>query len=76
MHRLFACAVVLAWVMAPLRAQSTYASLTGRITDPSNALIADAKIAAISAGTNRRYESTTNSSGEYYLANLPPGPIA
>src|SRR5216684_3275666 len=57
-----------------LRAQSTKASLTGRITDPSKALIADAKIAAISAGTNVHYETTTNASGEYYLANLPPSP--
>src|SRR5215470_4758269 len=57
-----------------LRAQSTNASLTGRVTDPSKALIADAKVAAISAATNVRYETTTNGSGEYYLANLPPGP--
>jgi hypothetical protein len=55
-------------------AQSTNASLTGRITDPSKAVIADAKIAAVSAGTNIRYETTSNRSGEYYLANLPPGP--
>src|SRR6266404_424050 len=54
------------------QAQSTNASLTGRITDPSKAVIVDAKIAAISAGTNVRYETTTNGSGEYYLANLPP----
>jgi len=56
-----------------LPAQSTNASLTGRITDPSKAVIVDAKIAAVSAGTNFRYETTTNGSGEYYLANLPPG---
>ena len=55
-----------------LRAQSTSASLTGRITDPSKAPIADAKVAAVSEGTNVRYEATTNSSGEYYLTNLPP----
>src|SRR5262245_6111188 len=57
-----------------VRAQSTNASLTGRITDPSKALIVDAKVAAISADTNVRYETMTNGSGEYYLANLPPGP--
>ena len=57
-----------------LPAQSTNASLTGRITDPSKALIVDAKVAAISADTNVRYETTTNGSGEYYLANLPPNP--
>src|SRR6266581_5765905 len=55
-----------------LRAQSTNASLTGRVTDPQKALIVDAKVAAISAGTNIRYETTTNGSGEYYLTNLSP----
>src|ERR1700739_4292520 len=57
---------------AGLRAQSTNASLTGRVTDPSKASIADAKVAAVSAATNVRYETTTNNSGEYYLPNLPP----
>jgi len=56
-----------------LRAQSTNASITGRVTDPSKALIVGAKVAAISAGTNFRYETATNGSGEYYLTNLPPG---
>ena len=56
-----------------LCAQSTNASLTGRITDPSHALIVDAKVTAINAGTNFAYETATNSSGEYYLGNLPPG---
>jgi hypothetical protein len=55
-------------------AQSTGATLTGHITDPSSALIVDAKVVAINDGTNVRYESTTNSSGEYHLTNLPPGP--
>ena len=56
-----------------LRAQSTNASITGRVTDPSKAVIVDAKVAAISASTNVRYEGATNGSGEYYLTNLPPG---
>src|SRR5215467_5124182 len=55
-----------------LRAQSPNASLTGRIIDPSQALIVDAKVAAISAETNIRYETATNDLGQYHLANLPP----
>ncbi len=55
-----------------LRAQSTNASITGRVTDPSKAVIADAKVAVISVDTNVRYEGATNGSGEYYLTNLPP----
>ena len=57
----------------PLRAQTTNGSVTGRVTDPSKATIAEAKIAAVNLDTNFRYESTTNGAGEYTLANLPPG---
>jgi iron complex outermembrane receptor protein len=56
-----------------LRAQSTNASIEGRVTHPGQAGIADAKVAAISEGTNVRYEGATNRSGEYFLTNLPPG---
>jgi hypothetical protein len=56
-----------------LRAQSTNASITGRVTDPSKAVIENAKVAAINEGTNVRAESATNGLGEYYLTNLPPG---
>jgi len=42
-----------------LRAQSTNASITGRVTDPSKAVIANAKVAAINAGRNVRYEGAT-----------------
>jgi hypothetical protein len=56
-----------------LRAQSTNASVSGRVTDPSKAVIADAKVSAINADTNVRSEDATNASGEYHLTNLPPG---
>src|SRR6185295_9554602 len=59
-------------VTSVLRAQSTNASLTGRITDPSQALIVEAKVTANNAGINFAYETKTNSAGEYHLANLPP----
>jgi hypothetical protein len=42
-------------IRALLGAQSTSASMSGRVTDPSNALIADAKVAAIGSGTNRHH---------------------
>ena len=56
-----------------LRAQSTSASLAGRVTDPSKARIAGAKVIAINAGTNISNEATTNAAGEYYLRSLVPG---
>jgi hypothetical protein len=56
-----------------LYAQSTDASLTGRVSDPSRAIILDAHIVAINAGTNIRYTGVTNATGEYYVPDLPPG---
>lgn len=56
-----------------LTAQTTSASLTGRVTDPSKAVITEAKITAINVGTNIRYDGTTNKTGEYDVASLPPG---
>jgi hypothetical protein len=56
-----------------LLAQSSNASVAGRLTDPTKAVIADAKVAAINQDTNVRYEVATNASGEFHLTNLPPG---
>jgi len=72
MRQAFALALHFAWFSPVLGAQSTNAGLSGRVTDPSNALIAGAKIAAISASTNASYATLTDGSGEYYLATLPP----
>ena len=43
-----------------LRAQSTNASLTGRVTDPSKAVVADAKVTAINPDTNFCYVAATD----------------
>ncbi|HTP69537.1 MAG TPA: carboxypeptidase-like regulatory domain-containing protein, partial [Dongiaceae bacterium] len=71
------CAVLLLFLSAlctdVLRAQSTNGSITGRVTDPSRAVIGGARVAAINAGTSFRYETASNGAGEYYLTNLPPG---
>ena len=67
--------VLLLVILSPpvLLAQSTSASLKGRVTDPSKSLIVGAKVATINTTTNFRYEGVTDGSGEYYLTNLPPG---
>ena len=72
MHRVAALVVILLTFYNLGHAQSTNASLSGRVTDPANALIVDARVAAISAATNIRHECATNGSGDYHLANLPP----
>jgi len=59
--------------LAPLFAQSTLASLTGRITDPRKAVISGATVTVINTGTGMHYEGETNGTGEYYVPDLPPG---
>ena len=54
-------------------AQSTDGSLSGRVTDASQAVIVDATVVAIRVDTNVRYETATNPTGDYVLTNLTPG---
>ena len=56
-----------------LLAQSTNASLTGRVTDSTRAVMPDAKIIVINTETRIHYETITNETGSYYVTNLPPG---
>jgi hypothetical protein len=53
--------------------QSSNASLTGRITDSSKAVVPDTKVTVINTGTRIHYETVTNETGSYYVTNLPPG---
>src|SRR5260370_39402335 len=75
MRRLLILVVLLTgFCCGELRAQSTNASVTGYVTDPTKAVIVGAKVIVINVGTNIRYEATTNSGGSYDVTNLPPGP--
>ena len=72
MRSAFLAAITLV-VAGALYAQSTNASLAGRVIDPSKARIAGARVAAINIATNIRDEATSNASGEFYLSNIAPG---
>jgi hypothetical protein len=59
--------------VSPLNAQSTNASLTGRITDSSKSVVPNALVVAINTSTRIHYETVTNATVSYYVADLPPG---
>src|SRR5215469_15025477 len=65
--------VLVIFLLAQLHAQSTNASLTGRITDPNKAVITSAMVTVINTGTGIHYRGMTNETGQYYVSNLPPG---
>ena len=54
-------------------AQISSASLTGLITDPSDAVVAGAKVTVRSQNTNLERSTETDSIGYYYFASLPVG---
>jgi hypothetical protein len=70
---LFAMLLILLPLSCRLHAQSTHASLTGRITDPKKAVITAATVTVINTGTGIHYQGVTNETGEYYVPDLPPG---
>jgi len=73
MRRVVRAVLFSALLHGALHAQSTNASLTGRITDPHKAVIKDATITVINTRTAVHYQGMTNETGAYYVSNLPPG---
>jgi len=56
-----------------LQAQTTNASVTGRVTDPSGAVVPGATVNLINTATGIRYGGKTNGTGSYYVRDLLPG---
>lgn len=54
-------------------AQTTSGDLTGRITDPSGAVVSGATVETLDQGTGVKAAQTTTGAGTYHFANLPIG---
>jgi len=48
------------------------AAMTGTVTDPSGAVIAQARVTMTQAGTQVRRTAATNSSGQFTIPSIPP----
>src|SRR5215472_11767003 len=70
-----AAILLIAVVSAPSFAQvgTIGATLIGTVKDASGGAVAKATITLRDVGTNRAYTATTNDSGLYVLAAVPPG---
>ena len=67
--------VVLAWAHGAFAQQSVdYASIGGRVTDPSGAVIAGADVSARHTGTNVTASTATDESGRFRFPYLKVGP--
>ncbi len=67
------CLIVAFCFSGVLQAQTTNASLTGRVTDPTKGVVPGAKITLTNTRTTVHYDGTTNDTGSYYVTNLLPG---
>jgi hypothetical protein len=57
----------------PAWSQVLYGSLTGNITDPSGAAVANVKVDALHIGTGTSKSALTDERGSYLLSDLQPG---
>ena len=48
------------------------AALTGTVTDPSGAVVAEAHVTMTQVGTEVKRTATTNSSGQFFVPSIPP----
>ena len=74
---IFRSAVLLiCWIAlasAPGFSQMNTGEIGGTVRDPTGSVVLDATVTAVEAGTQQKFATKTNGSGEYLLAGLPVG---
>lgn len=66
--------ILAAFFVCLCTAQEFRSTVSGKVTDPSGAIVPNAKVIATKSDTNSRFETVTNTDGLYTLPFLPPGP--
>ena len=57
----------------PVLAQIGTSTMTGRVTDSTDAIVPGASITVVHTGTNFTFNTTTNADGLYRVLSLNPG---
>jgi hypothetical protein len=71
---LLALALLCAFVAAPLaHADNLYASIRGTVTDPSGAVVPDAKVSATNVATGISFSATSSKDGLFEFVQVPIG---
>ncbi len=66
--------LLVCWLLAAVgTVMAQTAQLTGRVTDPTGAVISGASVVAANEATGVEYRTVTTDAGYYVLTNLPPG---
>ena len=71
--RLVSGLLAISGLISAALAQSTEGTVSGTVTDPSEAHVAGAAVNALNVGTGVGTSTLTNSAGVYVFASLPPG---
>ncbi len=72
--RLIVAIATVSWLLAaPAAAQVLYGSITGRVTDSSDAVVPGAAVRLTERQTNQVRTGTTSDSGVFHFPTLPPG---
>src|SRR5215472_17160437 len=66
-------ALLLAYLSASAWPQTQLASVFGTITDPTGAVIAEARVTVSSISTGLKRVALTDINGQYHAAGVPPG---
>src|SRR5215469_3971860 len=69
---LFALAATMLFTLAVF-GQTTFATITGLVTDPNGASVVGAAVTATQVGSNYRYTAQTNQTGYYTIGQLLEG---
>ncbi|MDQ6677175.1 MAG: TonB-dependent receptor [Acidobacteriota bacterium] len=73
-HRIRTWILLLSTALAGhMQAQIDVASITGKVTDPTGAAIANAQVSVIAPDTNFQFATVTNGEGIYRIPSLQPG---
>lgn len=73
MRRYTVFAVLALLISTHAQAQTTFASITGLVTDPNGAVIVGATVTVTNLASNYRYTATTNGAGYYTIGQLLEG---
>ena len=73
LHKAILLAGILSLGAMPAFTQINTGEIDGIVRDPTGAVVPNASVTAVEAGTHLEYSTKTNGSGEYLLAQLPVG---
>jgi len=68
------CLVTLFFILsAPALAQLSTATMTGRVVDPSGAVVPRVSVTVVNTATSFKFVATTNDEGLFRVLSLQPG---